>query len=125
MASVTSVDAYLAALPDDRRAALAELRRAVTAAAPEATETIAYQMPALRSHGGQFLVSYAAYKDHYSLFPASDAVIGALGDEVTPYLAGKGTLRFRADQSIPVDTITKIVKVRLEELTARERRGTR
>ena len=101
MASVTSVDAYLAALPDDRRAALAELRRAVNAAAPEATETIAYQMPALRSHGGQFLVSYAAFKNHYSLFPASDAVVEALGDEVAPYLAGKGTLRFPADQALP------------------------
>ncbi len=119
MASVTSVEAYLAALPEDRRAALAELRRAVNAAAPEATETIAYQMPALRSHGGQFLVSYAAFKHHYSLFPASDAVVEGLGDEVAPYLAGKGTLRFRADQPIPVDTITKIVKIRLEEVAAR------
>ncbi len=123
MASVTSVEAYLAALPDDRRAALSELRRAVNAAAPEATETIAYQMPALRSHGGQFLVSYAAFKNHYSLFPASDAVIEALGDEVAPYVAGKGTLRFPADQPIPVDTVTKIVKIRLEELAAREARS--
>jgi uncharacterized protein YdhG (YjbR/CyaY superfamily) len=123
MASVTSVDAYLAALPDDRRAALSEIRRAVNAAAPEATETIAYQMPALRSHGGQFLVSYAAFKSHYSLFPASDAVIEALRDEVAPYVAGKGTLRFPADQPIPVDTITKIVKIRLEELAAREVRS--
>ena len=126
MASVTSVEAYLAALPEDRRAALAELRRAVNAAAPEATETIAYQMPALRSHGGQFLVSYAAFKNHYSLFPASDAVVEALGDEVAPYLAGKGTLRFRADQAIPVDTITKIVRIRLAEVAARaERDGDR
>ena len=123
MASVTSVEAYLAALPDDRRAALSEIRRAVNAAAPEATETIAYQMPALRSHGGQFLVSYAAFKNHYSLFPASDAVIEALGDEVAPYVAGKGTLRFPADQPIPVDTVTKIVKIRLEELAAREARS--
>jgi uncharacterized protein YdhG (YjbR/CyaY superfamily) len=123
MASVTSVDAYLAALPDDRRAALSEIRRAVNAAAPEATETIAYQMPAIRSHGGQFLVSYAAFKSHYSLFPASDAVIEALRDEVAPYVAGKGTLRFPADQPIPVDTITKIVKIRLEELAAREVRS--
>ena len=125
MASVTSVEAYLAALPDDRRAALSELREAVNAAAPEATETIAYQMPALRSHGGQFLVSYASYKNHYSLFPASDAVIEALGDEVAPYVAGKGTLRFPADQPIPVDTITKIVKIRLGEVAARADRDGR
>jgi len=125
MASVTSVEAYLAALPEDRRAALSALRRAVNAAAPEATETIAYQMPALRSHGGQFLVSYAAFKNHYSLFPASDAVVDALGDEGARYLAGKGTLRFPADQPIPLDTITKIVKIRLEEVAARAARDGR
>jgi len=125
MASVISVEAYLAALPEDRRAALSALRRAVNAAAPEATETIAYQMPALRSHGGQFLVSYAAFKNHYSLFPASDAVVDALGDEGARYLAGKGTLRFPADQPIPLDTITKIVKIRLEEVAARAARDGR
>ena len=60
MAGPTSVDDYLAALTDERRAGVEQLRRTINAAAPEATETIAYGMPALRSHGGQFLVSYAA-----------------------------------------------------------------
>jgi uncharacterized protein YdhG (YjbR/CyaY superfamily) len=120
MASPTSVDDYLATLPEDRRAAVSELRQTIRAAAPEATEAIAYNMPAFRTHG-QFLVSYAAYKAHYSLFPASAAVIEALGDEVKPYLAGKGTIRFRADEDIPVATITKIVKVRLAENAAHAR----
>jgi uncharacterized protein YdhG (YjbR/CyaY superfamily) len=122
MATSTTVDDYLATLPDDRRAAMQELRQTIKAAAPGATETIAYQMPALRSHGGQFLVSYASYKAHYSLFPASGAVIEALGDEVAPYLAGKGTIHFRADQPIPLATVAKVVKVRLAENAARDRR---
>ena len=96
MAGPTSVDEYLAGVPDERRPAFEELRATINAAAPEATETIAYQMPALRSHG-QFLVSYAAYKKHYSLFPASDAVIEACGDELVPHLSGNGTIRFSAD----------------------------
>jgi len=83
MAGPASVAEYLAGLPDDRRAVVEELRRTINAAAPNATETIAYGMPALRSHGGQFLVSYAAYKKHYSLFPASGAVVAALGEELT------------------------------------------
>ena len=81
MAGPATVDEYLAELPDDRRAVVDELRRTINAAAPDATETIAYQMPALRSHGGQFLVSYASFKAHYSLFPASDEVVKALGSE--------------------------------------------
>jgi uncharacterized protein YdhG (YjbR/CyaY superfamily) len=118
LTSPTSVDAYLAALPDDRRAAMEELRRTINAAAPDATETIAYQMPALRTNG-HFLVSYAAYKAHYSLFPASGAVIEALGNELTRYLAGKGTIRFPADEPIPLALVTRIVKVRLLENDAR------
>lgn len=121
MAALTSVDEYLATLPEDRRAAVEQLRQTIRAAAPDATETIAYSMPAFRSHGGQFLVSFAAYKAHYSLFPASGAVVEALGAEVQPYLAGKGTIHFPATQPIPVTTVTKIVKVRLAENAAHER----
>jgi uncharacterized protein YdhG (YjbR/CyaY superfamily) len=122
MAAPTSVEAYLAALPDDRRTVVEELRKTIRAAAPEATETIAYQMPAFRSHGGQFLVSYAAYKNHYSLFPASGAVIEALGKELTPYLAGKGTIQFQADRPIPITTVKKVVEVRVAENAARDGR---
>jgi uncharacterized protein YdhG (YjbR/CyaY superfamily) len=119
MNEAVTVDAYLAMLPDDRRPAMTVLRETINAAAPEATETIAYGMPALRSHGGQFLVSYDAYKRHYSLFPASDAVIEALGDELTPYLAGKGTIRFPADRPMPVSIVRRIVEVRVRENAAR------
>lgn len=122
MAAPTSVDDYLAALPEERRAAVEGLRQTIRAAAPDATESIAYQMPALRSKGGQFLVSYAAFKNHYSLFPASDAVIAALGEKLTPYLAGKGTIRFPADKPIPAAVVTKIVEVRVAENAARDGR---
>ena len=101
MPAPASVDAYLASLPDAQRPVMADLRRTINEAAPEAVETIAYGMPALRSHGGQFLVSYAAFKAHYSLFPANDAIVDALGDEIRPYLAGKGTIRFPASRADP------------------------
>ena len=121
MPAPSSVADYLAGLPADRRAALEGLRRTILAAAPEAAEGIAYRMPALRSHGGQFLVSYAAFRRHYSLFPASAAVVEALGADLAPYLAGKGTIRFAADQPIPADLVTRIVEIRLAENAARAR----
>ena len=120
MASPASVDEYLAALPDDRRAVLEGLRRTIREAAPEAVESIAYQMPAFRL-AGQFFVSYAAFKNHYSLFPASAAVVAALKEEVAPYLAGQGTFRFPAGQPIPLGTVTKIVQARLVEHASRDR----
>jgi uncharacterized protein YdhG (YjbR/CyaY superfamily) len=121
MATPTSVDAYLAALPEGPRLALEGLRRTIRAAAPEATETISYQMPAFKDHG-RFLVAYAAFKDHCSLFPASHAVMRLLGEELEPYFSGKGTLRFTAERPIPAALVKKIVKARLEENAALRRR---
>jgi uncharacterized protein YdhG (YjbR/CyaY superfamily) len=79
---------------------------------------ITYKMPGFRS-GGAFLVSYDAYKHHYSLFPASDAVVEACGNELKPYLTGKGTISFPAGMPVPVELVTKIVQVRVAENAAR------
>jgi len=114
----TSVDEYLSWVPADHRRALDALRATIKAAAPGATETIAYGMPAFRLDG-RFFVSYSDFKEHVSLFPASAAVRAALGDELKPYFSGKGTLRFRADQPIPTDLVARVVAVRLEETAHR------
>jgi uncharacterized protein YdhG (YjbR/CyaY superfamily) len=119
MTAPPDVDAYITGLPVERRAGILVLREAINAAAPGATETIAYAMPALRSHGGQFLVSYAAYKRHYSLFPASGAVVAELGEALAPYLSGRGTIRFPADRPIPTALVTRIVEIRVGENEAR------
>jgi uncharacterized protein YdhG (YjbR/CyaY superfamily) len=114
MTDPTSIDGYLAGLPEGSRAAMERLRRTIKAAAPEATETISYKMPAFKTDG-RFLVSFAAFKDHYSLFPASDAVKDALGDRLRPYLFGKATIRFGWDAALPVALVRQVVKVRVRE----------
>jgi uncharacterized protein YdhG (YjbR/CyaY superfamily) len=117
MTGPTSVEDYLAALPDDSRAALEKLRETIRAAAPNAIETISYHMPTFKEHG-RFLVSYAAFKNHCSLFPASKAVMDAHGEALKPYFSGKGTLRFHPDKPIPAALVKKIVKTRIEENAA-------
>lgn len=109
---------YIDALPAERREAMRELRAVIRAAAPTAEEVITYRMPGFRLDG-RFFVSYDAYKRHYSLFPASDGVVRALGDAVAPYLAGRGTIRFPADRPIPAELVRRIIAVRLEEHAAR------
>lgn len=98
---------------------MALLRATIRAAAPDATEVITYNMPGFKTHG-RFLVSYDAFKRHYSLFPASEAVVNGLGEEIRPYLAGRGTIRFASSEPIPVDLVTRIVKIRLAEDEARD-----
>jgi uncharacterized protein YdhG (YjbR/CyaY superfamily) len=114
MAGSASVDEYLANLPEESRAVLEQLRETIKAAAPDAVETISYQMPAFKLDG-RFLVSYAAFKSHCSLFPASRRVLEAHGEELKPYFSGKGTIRFTTDKPLPTALVRKIVKVRIEE----------
>jgi uncharacterized protein YdhG (YjbR/CyaY superfamily) len=93
------------------------IREAIRAAAPDADEVITYKMPGFKTNG-RFLVSYDAYKRHYSLFPASDPVVKQLGAEIEPFLAGRGTIRFPADRPIPVDLVSRIVTIRVAENAA-------
>jgi uncharacterized protein YdhG (YjbR/CyaY superfamily) len=118
MPTPTTFEEYLATVPEDRRNRVEELRRTIRAAAPQATETIAYGMPAFRV-GRHFLVSFAAFKRHYGLFPASDVVVEALGDQIRPYLAGRGTIQFPEKEPIPEALVTSVVKIRLDEVAGR------
>ncbi len=111
----------MAALAEPARSIMEGLRKTIRSIAPDAVELISYQMPAFKTHG-QFLVSYAAFKKHFSIFPASEAVIAELGDDLTRFLSGKGTIRFTLDDPLSADVVTRIVKVRLAENAAR---GTR
>ena len=114
MPKYASVDDYMAALPGDRREPMDELRRTIRAAAPDATEAIAYNMPAFRLHG-RFFMSYEAYKHHYSLFPWTDEMMSELGDALAPYAVGKGTIRFPASEPIPLDLVRRVVTIRRRE----------
>lgn len=120
MATWQTVDEYVAALPAATRPAVEELRAIIRAAAPDAIEVIAYDMPGLRERG-RLLISYAGYRAHCGLYAASGAVVAALGEELTPYLSGKGTIRLPLDRPIPADLVARIVAVRLAELANRKR----
>ncbi len=112
-----TVDDYLAGVPPKSRTLLRALRKTIKAAAPEADEVISYGMPAFRQNG--MLVYFAAFKDHCSLYVASDAVRRQFAKELKPFTAGKGTLRFTPDRPLPADLVARIVKARVAENTAR------
>jgi uncharacterized protein YdhG (YjbR/CyaY superfamily) len=114
-----TVQAYLATLPGPAREVVEQIRATARAAAPTADETIAYDMPALRL-AGRFLVSYAAYARHYSLFPWNPFVIAEVGEaELRPYMAGKGTIRFPSGKPVPLDLVRRVVEARVRELEAK------
>ena len=113
-----TVGAYLASVPRDARAALAKLRRDIKAAAPEAGELIAWDMPAFKQE--RLLVGYAAFKDHCSFFPASMAVMRTFAADLKGYTTSKGTIRFLATKPLPAALVRQIVKARIAENEARQ-----
>ena len=121
MQKPTSVKQYLGWQNAEQRAALDRLREVIAAAAPDATEGISYSMPAFLL-GGKGLVCYAAFKDHYSLFPMSGAVVERHAAELGERVTGKGTVQFRYDERLPVALVKKIVKSRVAELKAKQQK---
>src|SRR5687767_6826833 len=90
---VASVREYLASKPKESRASLEAVRQAILRALPNAQEGLAYQMPAYTLNGVGVLY-FAGWKSHYSLYPASDALVAAFAKELAPYERSKGTLKF-------------------------------
>ena len=112
-----SVDQYIATHPDDVQAILRRVRSAIRKALPGAEEVISYQIPAFKLDGKAVLY-FAGWKQHYSLYPATDPVVTALEDELAPYEVTKGTIRFPLSQPIPVKLIERIAKLRAKEAAA-------
>lgn len=111
-AGFSSIDEYIATFPDDIQNILQELRAAIKAAAPDATEKISYQMPTFALKGN--LVHFAAFKKHIGFYPAPSG-IEAFKQELSAYESSKGAVRFPIDQPLPLDLIRRIVQFRVEE----------
>jgi uncharacterized protein YdhG (YjbR/CyaY superfamily) len=94
------------------------LRKDIRAAAPDATELIAWGMPAFRQ--GKLLVGYAAFKDHCSFFPMSVAVMRRYAAELKKYVVTKGSIHFSVAKPPPTTLVKKLVKARIAENEARQ-----
>jgi len=113
------VGEYLATVPPNQRAALERLRRIIRAAAPKATETISYGMPAYKYFGP--LVYFAAFKNHCSFFPGS-AILKRFRRELGRYQTSKGTIRFTADQPLPTTLVKALIRARMSQNESRRRK---
>lgn len=115
----SSVDAYIASFPADVQTKLERVRRTIRRAAPGAEERISYQIPAYRLNG-RYLVYFAGFKQHIGVYPLpkGDA---KLITAMTPYQAGKGTVRFVLDKPLPLALIRRIVLAHKKESIARQR----
>lgn len=113
---MSQIDDYLAttATPTQRRA-LERVRQIAKKFVSDAEETISYGMPTLK-YNGKYLIYFAAFKDHMSVFPGS-----ALTAKLQETLGGrfklhKGTIQFTEDNPLPESVIKQIVTARLKAI---------
>lgn len=109
----TTVEQYLAAVPEPARGTLKKVRAAILSAAPEGTtEGIGWGMPLFKYKG--MLMGIAAFSKHCSVFPGP-AAIAALKDDLKGFQTSKGTIQFPMDKPLSAALVKKLVKVRVAE----------
>ena len=123
-AAPKDVTAYIAGFPAQARATLKRVRSVIRRAVPAAEEMISYQIPAYRLHGRPVLF-FAAWKEHYSLYPSNARLVAAFKDQLSKYELSKGTIRFPLSEPVPVRLIERIAKFRAKEIVeAHKAKGT-
>jgi uncharacterized protein YdhG (YjbR/CyaY superfamily) len=109
----TTVDEYISTFPVDTQAILEKMRQAIQKAAPDAIETISYNIPTFDLNG-KHLVFFAGWKHHISLYPipAGDE---AFQQQIAHYKRVKSTVQFPLNKPVPYDLAEKIVTLLMME----------
>lgn len=106
--TATTVPAYLAEQPPDRQTALTKLRNVIRKVAPDAKESIQHGMPAYELNG--MLCALASQKNHMSLYICEPEIVDAHRDTLGRLNCGKGCIRFRKIEELPLEAITTILQ---------------
>ena len=107
--NVSPVDAYIQKRPAEVQEVLRRVRGIIRKALPGADEVISYQIPAYKLEG-QYVVYFAGWKQHWSLYPVTEPVRASLGPELASYEVSKGTVRFPLAEKVPAKLVERIVR---------------
>lgn len=107
------IDDYIAGFPEDVQKILKKVKATIKKTAPDAEETISYQIPTFKLNG-RYLIYFAGFKNHISLYPAPRGA-KEFKTELAAYEGGKGTVQFPLDKPIPFDLIKRIVEFKVKE----------
>jgi uncharacterized protein YdhG (YjbR/CyaY superfamily) len=107
-AGVGGVEAYIAKQPAKAQAVLQRVRRIIRNVLPKAEETISYQIPTYKLDG-EYVVYFAGWKEHWSLYPVTEPIRTKLGSALGLYELSKGTIRFPLADPVPARLVERIV----------------
>jgi uncharacterized protein YdhG (YjbR/CyaY superfamily) len=108
----STVTEYINAAPKGTRKKLRDMRACIRKAAPGATESLKWGMPAFSYK--RILVTFAVFKHHIGFYPTASAV-KAFAAELSNYVTAKGSIQFPLDKALPLPLIRKITALRVCE----------
>ena len=103
-----TVDAYLAEVPADRRAALQEIRRLCKTHLVGFEENMAYGMPGY-SRDGTIEVGFASQKNNVALYILRKDVLDAHRDGFPASNIGKGCIRYKNPTKIDYAVVKQML----------------
>lgn len=109
---ITTVDAYIKAVPAKNRKAFEEFHHLVVDNIPNGEACMSYGMPAVKLHG--IVVYYAYWEKHMAIYPMPSA-LKQFAAELDGYVTSKSTIQFPHGTALPKKLIKDIVKFRLKE----------
>ena len=112
--ALKTIDDYTATFPKNVQEIFGKIREIIKKAAPDAEETISYQVPTFKLNS-KALVHFAAFKKHIGFYP-TPAGIRHFKDELATYKNAKGSVQFPLDKPMPYDLISRIVKYRVNTI---------
>ena len=113
-----SIDAYLAGVAPERRAALSALRGTIRRILPRAEECIRYGMPAFRVEGA-VVAGFLATSGGCSYYPFSGRTLATLAPDLARYDQTRGALHFGPERPRPATLVRKLLRTRLAEVHER------
>ncbi len=114
-----TVAGYIAFAPRPARQKLRKMRACIRSAAPSASESLKWGMPAYSLR--RILVIFGAFKHHIGFYPTSSA-IQAFRKELAKFTFAKGSVQFPLDEPLPVTLIRRIVFFRVRESVQQDKK---
>ena len=104
----TTIDEYLAGLPDEVRERMAELRALVHRVVPGVEERISYAMPTF-AVDGRSVVHVAAWKKHIALYPLPE-LPAPLAAEAERYRGAKDAMQLPHAEPLPTELLEHVIR---------------
>lgn len=118
--TVSSIDDYITAFPQEVQVKLREIRATISAAAPGSSETISYAIPTF-DFMGKHLVHFAAFRHHIGFYPTTSG-IAQFAQDLQSYKTSKGAVQFPLEQPLPGELIKSIVQFQMAEIMASQQK---